>query len=209
MVAIFIAVIVEQWGFSDTWWRRQVALMILLSFCTLARGAAITSCLCEGLSWVRKDGSQPRNPNTFVSVQHCRAPDCSHPGCVRGFLLLFPARKNRRNSPSWLPVAERSAVSMMANYVRWLRSLPQAATCSQSESYLRDLRKPVRRPSCPIKHTALTCPPGRSEPSSVRPWYNVVVSQSSRRATSAPTDRVSAPWKNCAGAVFRQKYVSS
>ena len=125
MLAVFIAAIVHKWGDSQVWWQRQVALMTLLSFCALARGAGVTSCLRKGLSWVRKDGTQPANATTFYPVQRCQAPSCSHPECVRGFLRLFPSRKNRRNSPSWVPVAEKSAVRMMARHMRWLGSLPQ------------------------------------------------------------------------------------
>ena len=33
-------------------------LMILMSLCTVACGAEIVSCMCEGLVWVRPDGTQ-------------------------------------------------------------------------------------------------------------------------------------------------------
>ena len=124
LLAVFIAAIIVKWGSSTIWWQRQTALMILLSFCALARGSGITSCLRKGLSWVRKDGSIRNNASAFELIQHCQNSSCSHPQCVRGFLLLFPARKNHRNSPSWIPIAEKAAIRMMVRHVNWLRSLP-------------------------------------------------------------------------------------
>ena len=38
--------------------------------------------------------------------------------------MLFPGRKNIRNSPSWIPVAEKNAVAMMTRHLRWLSRLP-------------------------------------------------------------------------------------
>ena len=124
LLAVFITAIIAKWGRSPTWWKKQVALMILLAFCALARGAAITSCLRTGLSWVRKDGTQPEDTISFSPVHHCSSQQCDHPQCVRGFLLLLPSRKNRRGSPSWIPVAEKSAVSLMAEHMQWLRHMP-------------------------------------------------------------------------------------
>ena len=124
LLAVYVAAIVYKWGFSKVWWKSQVALMALLTFCTLARGAGITACLRRGISWVRKDGSQPRNHATFMPGRQCEADSCNHPSCVRGFLLLFPTRKNHRDSPSWIPVAETSAMKMMRNHLSWLRTLP-------------------------------------------------------------------------------------
>ena len=121
LLAIYVAAIVRTWGRSRIWWKRQVALMILISFCTLARGAGMVSCLREGYAWVRKDGTLVNNSLSFTPQQSCNAKQCSHPACVRGFLILFPGRKNRRNSPSWIPVAEMNAVAMMARHLRWLR----------------------------------------------------------------------------------------
>ena len=124
MLAIYVAAIVRTWGRSRFWWKRQVALMILVSFCTLTRGAGITACLRDGLAWVRKDGTIPSDLVEFTPQQTCNAMQCSHTTCVRGFLLLFPFRKNHRNSPSWIPVAEVNAVAMMARHLRWLSHLP-------------------------------------------------------------------------------------
>ena len=125
MLMVYIASIVRKWGFSNVWWKRQVALMILLSFCALARGAGVTSCLRRGIAWILMDGTQPpeSQSHTFQPSQ-CSQKQCTHPTCVRGFLLLFPARKNRRNSPSWIPIGERSAIKLMGDHLHFLRSLP-------------------------------------------------------------------------------------
>ena len=53
----FMQAIVDAWGLSDSWWRRQVALMVLLAFCAIARGGGICSCLRAGITWVRADGT--------------------------------------------------------------------------------------------------------------------------------------------------------
>ena len=97
--------------------------MILLSFCAPARGAGVTSCLRKGIAWILMNGTQPTDSQSFRPSQ-CSLERCTHPKCVRGFLLLFPARKNRRNSPSWIPIGERSAIKLMSDHLAFLRSLP-------------------------------------------------------------------------------------
>ena len=138
LLAIYVATIVKMWGRSKVWWKRQVALMLLMSFCTLARGAGIVSCLRDGQTWVRKDGTLVRDSANFTPQQGCNAKVCSHPTCVRGFLILYPGRKNRRNSPSWVPVAEVNAVAMMARHLRWLRNVSKSR-------FMFIARKRVRR----------------------------------------------------------------
>ena len=82
LLAIYVATIVRTWGRSKIWWKRQVALMILISFCTLARGAGMVSCLREDYEWVRKDDTLIRNSLTFTPQQLCNAKECSHPTCL-------------------------------------------------------------------------------------------------------------------------------
>lgn len=137
LLAMYIAMIIRKWGRSTIWWKRMVALMILVSFCAITRGAGTVSCLRRGVAWVRKDGSQPKNPTAFTPQQSCNAAICSHHSCVRGFLLLLPFRKNRRNSPSWIPIAEKNAVAMMARHLRWVNQLPPG-------HYLFPARKRIR-----------------------------------------------------------------
>ena len=117
LLAIFVAAIIFNWGDSPVWWQRQVSLMVLVTFCTLGRGAGVSGCLRRGISWVRRDGTQ-----TFAPPR-CRQEDLHNH--VRGFLLLFPTRKNRRNSPTWVPIAEKSAIRLMARHLRWLASMPK------------------------------------------------------------------------------------
>ena len=118
LLAVFVAAIISGWGDSGVWWERQVSLMVLVTFCTLGRGAGVSGCLRRGISWVRRDGTQTLIP-----------PRCSQEDLhkhVRGFLLLFPRRKNRRDSPTWVPIAEKSAIRLMANHLRWLDTMPEA-----------------------------------------------------------------------------------
>ena len=118
MPVVIIGKIVAEWGESIVWWKRQVALMVLLALCTLARGAGINTCTRKGVSWVRNDGT------TYCGrekpTKHCNDKGCKREGCVRGFLLLLPFRKNRQLQPTWMPVAERSAVKMMSDHLAWL-----------------------------------------------------------------------------------------
>ena len=123
MLATFVAAIVARWGVEPMWWKRQVALMVLLMFCTVGRGAEISSCPADGIAWVRHDGTQPTDVKNFKPMQHCTSSACRLQQCVRGFLLLMPSRKNRRNSPSWIPVAETSAVAMTIQHLRWRKSV--------------------------------------------------------------------------------------
>ena len=117
LLAIYVAAIISAWGDSHVWWKRQVALMILVTFCTLGRGAGVSGCLRRGISWVRRNGTQTFLPPRFTTADPHTI--------IRGFLLLFPARKNRRDSPSWVPIAEKSAIRLMSNHLRWLNSMPK------------------------------------------------------------------------------------
>ena len=95
----FLHCIVSEWGTQGDWWERQIALMILLAFCSIGRGDEICACLRSGIAWVLQNGRIVTD-NKFVPGHHCRNKQCTRPGCVCGFLLLFPSRKNRQNSPS-------------------------------------------------------------------------------------------------------------
>ena len=56
--SIILAAIIFSWGQSRIWWKRQTTLMILTGFLGLARGAGVTSCLRDGISWVLCTGMQ-------------------------------------------------------------------------------------------------------------------------------------------------------
>ena len=118
MPIILVARIVARWRTSPVWWKRQVALMSLMALCVLARGAGIHSCIRKGVSWIRNDGTTYRGRDK--PIKHCDKKECKRPNCVRGFLLLLPFRKNRQSQPTWMPVAERSAVQMLADHLQWL-----------------------------------------------------------------------------------------
>ena len=163
MLAIFVANIIRKWGFSRIWWERMVALMITIMICTLARGAGVTSCLRDGLSWVRRDGSQPAPQDNFNPRQCCNNALCTNDRCVRGFLLLLPFRKNRRNAPSWIPIAEKSAVRMMANHQKWLRTLPPGRFMFPARRRIRP-----RAPNGPIHFVPNTDPNSRMSTDTLR-----------------------------------------
>ena len=109
---IFVKAIVARWGSHTEWWCRQITLMIVLGICTLGRGAEIVSCRRHGVVWVRRDGSQVREPG-FV-------PPSLHLSRFSGVLLLFPSRKNKQASPSWIPVVSRLALRLLSHHLLWL-----------------------------------------------------------------------------------------
>ena len=119
---VFIQAIANAWGLSDSWWRRQVALMVLLAFCAIARGGGMCSCLRAGVTWVRADGTMVHDPE-FIPSSICRDYQCKSHACIRGFLLLLPFRKNKIATPSWMPIMEITTIRLLCQHLRWLRRL--------------------------------------------------------------------------------------
>ena len=117
----FARAIMGVWGSSRVWWQRMVALMALLAICTVARGADVVSCLREGLSWVRSDGTQVRSPY-FVPALTAGPHGPDPASAVKGFMILIPSRKNKQASPTWIPVVAVTVISLLAVHVRWLDS---------------------------------------------------------------------------------------
>ena len=124
----FIAAIVLRWGKSSVWWKRQTALMVLLSFCTLARGAGICLCLRLGVVWVDSAGLILWDSYNLRPHRHCTNATCKDPNCVIGTLLLIPWRKNKQSTPSWIPVAEKNAIVMLGQHMRWLTQCSSKST---------------------------------------------------------------------------------
>ena len=116
MTLVFIAGIVKAWGSSEVWWQRQVALMILLALSTIARGGEVISIPARGVTWVNRDGTHRRG-RTPPHI-HCFSPDCTVPFCIRGALILFPARKSKQVQATWVPVIDSIALALLANHMR-------------------------------------------------------------------------------------------
>ena len=116
--AIYVAAIVRKWGASSSWWRRQVATMIVLAYCVLARGAGIVSCEANGLAWVRHDGSLHRDQGFVPTRGVPLGAACNNKWGARGVLLLLPWRKNKQHQPSWLPISDAGALSLLATFMR-------------------------------------------------------------------------------------------
>ena len=121
-----VAVSVLSWGKSAIWWKRQTALMILIAVCTFGRGAELCACLRHGVEWVASDGSLIRGP--IDMVQRSAGPGFELSEAIRGFLILFPTRKNRQSTPSWIPVAEKSAINLLADHLAWLSAIGSSST---------------------------------------------------------------------------------
>ena len=119
--AIFVKTITSRWGTDPIWWKRQTALMVVLGVCTVARGAEVIAWRREGLAWVRRDGTQVSQTRFKPHRYGPRAgPRAGH---VRGFMLLFPSRKNKQSTPSWIPVISATAVLLLSRHLQWLDGL--------------------------------------------------------------------------------------
>ena len=115
--AVFARAIMNDWGASNVWWKRMIALMIILALCTMARGAEVVSCRRDGIAWVRPDGTQVRS----ALFDPARAVGSVGPALVmkfRGFMILFPSRKNHQSTPTWVPVISAAVVSLLAKHIQ-------------------------------------------------------------------------------------------
>ena len=124
---VMIAAIIQGWGRSPVWRKRQTVAMMLTGFLILGRGAGVTSCLAEGISWVSCKGHQIAPSANFNPAIMCDRTGCSHPRCVKGYLTLVPFRKNKQHEPTWIPVAEKNAIELMAAQLRFLRGVNSAS----------------------------------------------------------------------------------
>ena len=145
---VMLAAIIQEWGGSPIWWKRQTVSMMLNGFLTLARGAGVTSSLAQGISWVSCRGYQIPPAECLNPAIMCDRSGCDHPRCVKGFLALIPFRKNRQHEPTWIPVAEKNAIELMAAQQQFLRSVD---SCSHALYLPRDTvtyvnQKPVYLP---------------------------------------------------------------
>ena len=108
------------WGSTRVWWKRQVTLMTFIAFSTIGRGDEICNCLLrDGITWVLQNGSTV-SATSFRPGHHCCDKACNRDNCVRGFLILFPSRKNHQHKPSWIPVASAVTVRLMISHLDWL-----------------------------------------------------------------------------------------
>ena len=126
---IYIRAIIKKWGTSPDWWKRQVATMLALAFCIIARGAGIVSCETKGIAWVRHDGALHGDPALIPDIASCAGACCVAKSCARGVLLLVPWRKNKQNVPSWLPISDHGALVLLARHMRWRLSVARANLC--------------------------------------------------------------------------------
>ena len=122
MPVSFLHCMSDGWAATDIWWKLQTVLMTFLAFCSLGRGDEVCACLRTGIAWVRQDGSIVHDEG-FVPGHHCRCKDCKRANCVRGFMILFPSRKNSQSTPSWIPIASATAVKLMVRHLEWTKRI--------------------------------------------------------------------------------------
>ena len=149
---VFIQAITEKWGSAPAWWKRQVTLMVLLAFCSVARAGGITECLRHGLSWVRADGTLVHD-SRFIPDAICHDLQCRRARCIRGLLLLLPFRKNKVSTPSWMPILERNALRLLCAHLRFLR----ASKVRSTYLFVPRAKRIVNR-----RHTFVPAPGGRN-----------------------------------------------
>ena len=93
--------------------------MVVLAICTVARGAEISSLRRDGISWVRPDGTQVRTER-FNPIGALGTFGADLLRSLRGFLILFPARKNKQATPTWVPVISGTVIALLAEHLEWL-----------------------------------------------------------------------------------------
>lgn len=91
----FLHCMISGWGANRIWWQCQLVLMVLLAFCSVGRGDEICACLRRGVAWVLQNG-RVITDESFRPGHHCKDKSCRRHNCVRGFLILFPSRKNNQ-----------------------------------------------------------------------------------------------------------------
>ena len=118
----FLHCMMQGWGAADIWWKIQTVLMTFLAFCSLGRGDEVCACLRTGIAWVRQSGALVHDDD-FVPGHHCKDKQCRHANCVRGFMILFPSRKNSQSTPAWIPIASAAAVDLMIRHLEWMKRI--------------------------------------------------------------------------------------
>ena len=102
---LLLFAIAVSWGSSSTWWKRMVALILLVAFLALLRGSGVLTVPNGTVVWVYglEESDQPPPPGAPHS----------------GALLLVPSRKSTQTAPSWIPVAAGRATALLANHIKW------------------------------------------------------------------------------------------
>ena len=113
LTAAMVRYIVEKWGISKSWWRRQIAAMICLGFVSIMRLGEIRGLQRKGIRLCFKDSSEC---NLYKLK---RVPDERE---VAGGLLHLPWRKNHVNADCWVPVACKTTIGLLLGQVKSLRS---------------------------------------------------------------------------------------
>lgn len=102
---VLLFAIADVWGNSTTWWKRMVALLLVICFLSLLRGAGVLTVPNGTVVWVYNLTESDKLP----------PPGTQHSGA----LLLVPARKSAQIAPSRVPVAAGRATILLAAHVRW------------------------------------------------------------------------------------------
>ena len=102
---VLLFAIADAWGASTRWWKRIVALLLVVCFLSLLRGAGILTVPNGSVVWVYDLDESDRPP----------PPGAPHSGA----LLLVPARKSAQTAPSWVPIAAGRATTLLAAHVKW------------------------------------------------------------------------------------------
>ena len=105
--AFMMIAVVGAWSKSKVWWKRAVALAILVSFLALLRLAGTLAIPAAGVTWVmgRKERLNPKRI----------------PRKVSGVLLLVPVRKTRQAQPSWIPIRSKRVHALLRRHIMWHR----------------------------------------------------------------------------------------
>ena len=108
-MVIYIA---RKWGSSRSWWKRQMAALIVLGFVSLMRMGELCALKTSDVMVVYADGSE-------VELQDLqKVPKAAE---VAGLLLHLPWRKNHATQDCWVPVACKATIALLLQQASTLR----------------------------------------------------------------------------------------
>lgn len=132
--------IANTWGRSRVWWKVMIALLTLIMFLSLLRGAGALSIPIGGVTWVIGTDETPVCPASSSGVS--------------GVLLLVPVRKTKQTAPSWIPLKAGRVTEMLLRFCDWRQRN------AQSNEFLFPSRRKVsvnnRRQWHPHQHNGLS-----------------------------------------------------
>ena len=116
------------WGSSSSWWKSQIALLMLIGFISIMRLGELCAVRRSGIRVTFRDGSE----RSLASMRVLPRPED-----VQGVLIHLPWRKNHKAMDCWIPVACPTAIAMLIRHEYNLRK----SRCSNKFLFTSRVRK--------------------------------------------------------------------